>query len=471
MEMVSFMSDARGSGILLSTQRLSSNCATLQAQLNDEKPNAPPLWPAMCLQFLHSFAMGTSMMTVLEVCRTVLSHHYEVSDVELKVKAQAYYGHLMMVLMLCTMFSSQAVGVLSDKYGRRPLQLGCQLGQLIDHLVAGLCLPSLRGHIGQLRDPAWCVLFFSRATAGLLGRWRITLQSYTADISTAEQCPTHMAYLGGVHTIGLCTGTLMATAVANAEISFRASFLCAACGSVCAIGLVSSTWRDIAPRKDYTWRELNPFASFHLLAINRTMVMYSILLFLVYFSLNMFTSVYISYCETFLKMKKKTLGALNMVMMLECATCMFIVQPALVRQFGEISTIMFSFLCMILFYLLFSLLTIQNFGYAFVIVILYALGSMSNPLTVSLATREVAPELQGRLQGAIAILETLGTSFGLFLAGDVLVPAYSQPGQFFGMVFFVPGLLLILSLWPCCRLYKLTGRFNPDRASELQRIG
>lgn len=131
----------------------------------------------------------------------------------------------------------------------------------------------------------------------------------------------------------------------------------------------------------------------------------------------------------------------------------------------------FSFLCMILFYLLFSLLTIQNFGYAFVIVILYALGSMSNPLTVSLATREVAPELQGRLQGAIAILETLGTSFGLFLAGDVLVPAYSQPGQFFGMVFFVPGLLLILSLWPCCRLYKLTGRFNPDRASELQRIG
>lgn len=340
MEMVSFMSDARGSGILLSTHRLSSNCATLQAQLNDEKPNAPPLWPAMCLQFLHSFAMGTSMMTVLEVCRTVLSHHYEVSDVELKVKAQAYYGHLMMVLMLCTMFSSQAVGVLSDKYGRRPLQLGCQLGQLIDHLVAGLCLPSLRGHIGQLRDPAWCVLFFSRATAGLLGRWRITLQSYTADISTAEQCPTHMAYLGGVHTIGLCTGTLMATAVANAEISFRASFLCAACGSVCAIGLVSSTWRDIAPRKDYTWRELNPFASFHLLAINRTMVMYSILLFLVYFSLNMFTSVYISYCETFLKMKKKTLGALNMVMMLECATCMFIVQPALVRQFGEISTIM-----------------------------------------------------------------------------------------------------------------------------------
>ena len=154
------MSDARGSGILLSTHRLSfCQGETLQAQF-DEKPNAPPLWPAMLLQFLHSFAMGTSMMTILEVCRAVLSHHYEVSDVELKVKAQAYYGHLMMVLMLCTMFSSQAVGVLSDKYGRRPLQLGCQLGQLIDHLVAAICLPSLTGHIGQLQDPAWWVLFF-----------------------------------------------------------------------------------------------------------------------------------------------------------------------------------------------------------------------------------------------------------------------------------------------------------------------
>jgi hypothetical protein len=39
------------------------------------------------------------------------------------------------------------------------------------------------------------------------------------------------------------------------------------------------------------------------------------------------------------------------------------------------------------------------------------------------------------------------------------------------MVYFVAGLLLVPSLWPCHELYKLTARMNPDRTVMLEEIG
>ena len=180
---------------------------------------------------------------------------------------------------------------------------------------------------------------------------------------------------------------------------------------------------------------------------NQTEAMYSALVFLSSFSLNMFSSTLVSYCETFLNMDTPTFSALVMMWTLESAICLGIVQPALVREVGEIATLQLSFLCMIVFYVLFCLLTPENSAWAsclsfgscnvtnhvyirqhqaqrgrtdmnwtcftracccfpvngtqvFVIMILFSMGSITYPLAVSLATRELPPELQGSLQGA-----------------------------------------------------------------------
>ena len=115
--------------------------------------------------------------------------------------------------------TSQLVGTLSDKHGRRPVQIAAQLGQVacllllalalrqvVDYGVAALCLPSL-GFMRQLdKELAVSLLAFSRGTAGLLGNYKVSLQSYTADISGAEECPERMAYLGAAMVVGLCSG-------------------------------------------------------------------------------------------------------------------------------------------------------------------------------------------------------------------------------------------------------------------------
>lgn len=78
--------------------------------------------------------------------------------------------------------------------------------QVVDYLTAGLCLPSL-GFLGQVHPTsAKVILFASRGVAGLCGNYKVSLQSYTADISGAEECPQRMAYLGAAMVVGMGMG-------------------------------------------------------------------------------------------------------------------------------------------------------------------------------------------------------------------------------------------------------------------------
>lgn len=156
---------------------------------------------------------------------------------------------------VCELMTSQLVGTLSDKHGRRPVQIAAQLGQVacllllalalrqvVDYGVAALCLPSL-GFMRQLdKELAVSLLAFSRGTAGLLGNYKVSLQSYTADISGAEECPERMAYLGAAMVVGLCSGlkhslivcairagSMVVFVVEKMQLSFRVSFFAATC--------------------------------------------------------------------------------------------------------------------------------------------------------------------------------------------------------------------------------------------------
>ncbi len=192
----------------------------------------------------------------------------------------------------------------------------------------------------------------------------------------------------------------------------------------------------------------------------------------------MFSSTLLTYTTTFLKMSQANFSALMLMWTLESAACLGLVQPFLVREVGEIATLQVSFACMIVFYVLFSLLTADNSSYAsclhiggkiahwplhschcltrprlshsfgplgaakaFVIMILFAMGSITYPLAVSLATREVPPELQGGLQGAATWVCFFFFSYGFFKVFTAFFQFFSYFSVFFKLLFLfmVPG--------------------------------
>merc|ERR1712232_700552 len=101
-----------------------------------------------------------------------------------------------------------------------------------------------------------------------------------------------------------------------------------------------------------------------------------------------------------------------------------------------------SFVVMTMFYILFRLLTDSTYWLGFIVILLFSLSAISYPLAVGLTTREVNPEEQGRLQGAVSVLETTGKIVAPLLASHVLIPNFDQPHQFNGMVYLVAGLIV-----------------------------
>ena len=134
----------------------------------------------------------------------------------------------------------------------------------------------------------------------------------------------------------------------------------------------------------------------------RIQVIYSILVFLSSFALNMFVSTLDFYCRTFLLMDKKFFLLLGFVWALQSLVILGVLQPILTRRIGEIATLTLSFACSSIFYLSFSMLTPSTWGFAYVVIIFFSFGSMCYPIAVGLAARELPPQLQGTLQGAVS---------------------------------------------------------------------
>jgi MFS transporter, DHA1 family, tetracycline resistance protein len=125
----------------------------------------------------------------------------------------ATVGWLTAAYGICQLLAAPGLGVLSDRFGRRPILFICLLGSAIGYLIFGLG--------GSL----W-LLFLGRVIDGLTGGNISVLFGYIADITEPEQRGKYFGMLGSAAGIG----TLIGSAVGGllATISYSVPFYVAA---------------------------------------------------------------------------------------------------------------------------------------------------------------------------------------------------------------------------------------------------
>jgi DHA1 family tetracycline resistance protein-like MFS transporter len=340
------------------------------------------------------------------------------------------------------------LGMLSDRYGRRPVLLASLVGTGIDYLIAAFT------------QSIW-VLFLARVVAGALGASLSTANAYIADISQPEERAKNFGLIGAAFGMGFVLGPVLGGVLGS--IDLRLPFFFAA--GLAFLNFLYGYFvlpESLKPEsRSATTRPLNPLTGLAILgqtSILRGLILSLSLIFLAFGALQ---SIWVLYTAHKFGWTPLEVGFSLFLVGLGGV----IVQAALVgpvaARLGERKGLILGQSVGIFSFTLYGLATQGWMMYA--IIALAALSNLGQPLIQSLLTREVSPKEHGALQGALTGVQSLTLATGA-LIGGIIFSLVAKPGLapwLVGLPFFVGALLYLSAVMNTVRLFRATPDTRP----------
>lgn len=333
-----------------------------------------------------------------------------------------------------------ALGVLSDRFGRRPVLLVSLAGLALDFLIIALA-PNL----------GW--LLAGRVLNGMTAASLPTANAYIADVTPPEGRARAFGMIGSAFSLGLLCGPVLGGALAG--IDLRLPFFVA--GGVTALNALygfAVLPESLAPQQRATRVELrraNPFASLAMLKGRGDLVGLCVLAFVFPCAWMIGPAIFVLYGGYRYGWSAATTG---LVLMASGALATF-VQMALVgpvvARVGERGAMLIGAGAAALGYLWFG---VAGTGAAYLAAMpLFALMNLFMPGLQGQVTRHLSQTEQGQMQGVGQGLQGLASIFGPIVFG--LTFAWSiRPGA----ALHLPGLAYFVASAAMCGAFALALR-------------
>ncbi|WP_425493557.1 TCR/Tet family MFS transporter [Marilutibacter chinensis] len=327
--------------------------------------------------------------------------------------------------------TSPIQGALSDRFGRRPVILLSCLGLGLDFVFMALA-PTL----------AW--LLVGRIIAGITSASFTTANAYVADVVPPEQRAKSYGMIGAAFGIGFT----VAPAIGGwlGEIDLRLPFWFAAGLALLnfAYGLFvlpeSLPKERRSPRFD--WSHANPVGSIGLLRQYPMVLGLAAVVFLANLAHYVYPSVFVLFAGYRFGWGPQEVGLVLLVV----GVCSIIVNAVLVGQavqrLGERRTLLLGLSCGVVGFTIYGL---TGNGWLWLLGIpVSALWALAAPATQALITREVGPQVQGRIQGALMSLVSMAGILGptLFAGSFGYFIDDASPVHLPGAPWLIAGVLL-----------------------------
>lgn len=314
--------------------------------------------------------------------------------------AADWNGWFALVFALIQFVFSPVLGVLSDRFGRRPIILLSNLGLGLDYVVMAVA-PSI----------SW--LFLGRVISGVTSSSIPTAMAYIADVTPKEKRAGAFGMIGVAFGIGFAFGPALGGLLAHFDP--RLAFWVAA-----GLSLTNWLWGflfvpeslPVERRKHFTLRRANPVGSLVLLRSHSELWRLATIQFLAYLAHNVF-SVWALYAIYRYAWDQLTIGISLMIVGVCAAVISAGLTGRMVKYFGEKKTLYIGQFFGAGGMFMAGLAKTGAWLMASVPVI--SLWNISMPAAQSMMTHRVSEHEQGELQGAIQSLRSI-----TFIVGPVL---------------------------------------------------
>jgi MFS transporter, DHA1 family, tetracycline resistance protein len=318
-------------------------------------------------------------------------------------------------------------GALSDRFGRRPVILISNAGLAIDFFVLAMA-------------PTLWLLFVARVVLGMTAASFTTANAYIADITPKEKRAAAYGILGSAFGLGFIIGPGLGGFLGDIHLRlpFWVAGSLAACNFLYGLFVLPESLPKDRRTSKFEIHSAHPLGSLKLLMRYPLVLRLAVVMFLVFLSHYVLQTTFVLYADYRYQWGPRAVGYVLMLV----GACDGLVQAVLTRKlapiFGERRLMLGGMLCGIGSFLVMGL---ADTGWIFLLGIpLMALWGLSQPPIQSLMTHEVDPHEQGRLQGAIASLQSFAGIFGPFLFAQVFSFSISPASPF-----HLPGLAFVLS--------------------------
>ncbi len=366
------------------------------------------------------------------------------------------------VFALMQFFFSPVLGVLSDRFGRRPVILLSNLGLGLDYIVMAL-------------SPTIGWLFLGRIISGITASSIPTAMAYIADVTPKEKRAGAFGLIGVAFGLGFILGPGIGGPLG--DINIRLPFWVAA-------GFSLANWlygylfvpESLQHRKEFTLRRANPIGSLVLLRSHPELSKLATLQFLAYVSHEVFV-IWALYAIYRYAWNQTTIGVSLALVGIFTAAISGGLTGRIVARLGERRTLyigqFFGALGMVI-------AGLAKTGVVYMASIpVISLWNISFPAAQGMMTHRVSEREQGELQGAIQSLRSIAFVIGPFLFSGIF-GWFINPRHAFhipGAPYYLAAALLFSAMLLATRVeqpkFEEAGEkpFTPAEAIPIEEIG
>ena len=349
-------------------------------------------------------------------------------------EAARYGGLLMFAYASMQFLFSPILGGLSDQYGRRPVLLASLFGFGIDYLFLGFA-------------PTIFWLFVGRLIAGITGASFTTAGAYIADVSTPEKRAQNFGLIGMAFGVGFIIGPVVGGILGH--YGPRVPFFVSAGLTLlnCIYGyFVLPESLKTENRRQFDWKRANPAGSLRQLQKYPAVMGLVASLFFIYVAGHATQGIWSYYVMEKFGWNQDMVGySLGFVGLMVA-----IVQGGLTRilipKLGEERAVFVGLGFYVIGFVLFAFASQGWMMYAFMIP--YSLGGLAGPSLQAIISKQVPPNEQGELQGALMSLVSVTSIIGPIMMTNLFAyfTSPNAPFQFPGASFIAGAAFTLLSL-------------------------